>query len=210
MAPISPLPDRADTRDMLLTVAERLFLADGYDKVSVRSICAGAGVNPAAVHYHFGSKDGLTTALIETRLAPLWADPLEAIDTSPDAGTTVADVVTVIVAPFVALHADPLGHLHLQLLARFVDDHPDATWSRPWFHLDEWATVLTALVPGLDAANARRRWALAFALLLTRFGGQRSLSAESISTLTQFVNAGLDAPADPAQPHPAQPQRRDR
>ncbi|MGW0036895.1 TetR/AcrR family transcriptional regulator [Gordonia sp. NPDC003376] len=205
MAPSSPLPDRADTRDTLMTVAERLFLADGYDKVSVRSICATAGVNPAAVHYHFGSKDGLTTALIETRLAPVWADPLGAIATSPGSDATVADVVSVIVAPFVALHSDPLGHLHLQLLARFVDDHPDATWSRPWFHLDEWATVLTALIPGLDTADARRRWALAFALLLARFGGQRSLSADAISTLTQFVTAGLGAPADPSQP-----QRRDR
>ena len=38
------------TRDALLAVAERLFLADGYDKVSVRAICAAAEANPAAVH----------------------------------------------------------------------------------------------------------------------------------------------------------------
>ncbi len=44
------------TRERLLTVAERLLLESGYDSVSVRAINAAAGANPAAVHYHFGSK----------------------------------------------------------------------------------------------------------------------------------------------------------
>ena len=36
------------TRDALLAVAERLFLAEGYDKVSVRAICAAADPEAAA------------------------------------------------------------------------------------------------------------------------------------------------------------------
>lgn len=58
------------TRERLLTVAERLLLESGYDEVSVRAVCTAANVNPAAVHYHFGSKVGLVSALLQARLGP--------------------------------------------------------------------------------------------------------------------------------------------
>lgn len=184
----APLP----TRDTLLTVAERLFLADGYDKVSVRAICAAADANPAAVHYHFGTKDQLTTALLESRLGPLWADPLSSLD---PAGTPIAQVVDVVVNPFVGLQGDPTGHLHLRLLARFVFAHPTANWTSRWFDLDPFADMLADAVPGLTASEARRRWALAFQLVLLRFGGAETLSTAAVTALTGFVTAGLTAPA---------------
>ena len=46
-------------RDRLLAEAMRLFGERGFDAVSTREICAAAGVNPGAIHYHFGDKDGL-------------------------------------------------------------------------------------------------------------------------------------------------------
>lgn len=180
------------TRDALLAVAERLFLADGYDKVSVRAICAAAEANPAAVHYHFGTKDDLTIALLESRLGPLWADPLASLD---PAGTPIAHVVDVVVAPFVDLQSDPTGHLHLRLLARFVFAHPTANWTSRWFDLDPFADMLAEAVPGLTASEARRRWALAFQLILLRFGGTETLSAAAVTALAGFVTAGLTAPA---------------
>ncbi|AFR47304.1 TetR/AcrR family transcriptional regulator [Gordonia sp. KTR9] len=180
------------TREALLTVAERLFLADGYDKVSVRAICAAAETNPAAVHYHFGTKEDLTIALLQSRLGPLWADPLASLD---PAVTSIAQVVDVVVDPFVDLQADPAGHLHLRLLARFVFAHPTAGWTSRWFDLDPFADMLADAVPGLTAGQARRRWALAFQLILLRFGGTETLSTAAVTALTGFVTAGLTAPA---------------
>lgn len=180
------------TREALLAVAERLFLADGYDKVSVRAICAAADANPAAVHYHFGTKDDLTIALLESRLAPCWADALASIDPETD---SVRHVVDVLLAPFVELQGDPTGHLHLRLLTRFVLTTPNVGWTARWFGLDPFADILLDAIPGLPAGAARRRWALAFQLILLRFGSSEQLDAKSVAALAEFVTAGLSAPA---------------
>ena len=53
------------TRKRILKHAERLFAKSGIDAVSIRDITDAAGVNSAAIHYHFGSKSGLVEALLE-------------------------------------------------------------------------------------------------------------------------------------------------
>ncbi len=47
------------TRNRLLEAAGRVFAEKGYDRATGREICRLAGVNPAAVNYHFGGKDKL-------------------------------------------------------------------------------------------------------------------------------------------------------
>lgn len=60
-----------DTKQRILDAAERHFAAEGFAAASLRTITREAGVNLAAVHYHFGSKEGLLDAVILRRLAPL-------------------------------------------------------------------------------------------------------------------------------------------
>ncbi|WP_280382865.1 TetR family transcriptional regulator [Nocardia wallacei] len=176
------------TRERLLAAAERLLLTERYDDVSIRAICAAAQANPAAVHYHFGSKDALVSALLEDRLGPLWADRLSALAT---ARASVPELVEAVIEPFVELSADPVGRLHLRLLARYFLGRHSGAWRQPWFRIDSW----TGLLPGLDAADSGRRWMLAFDLIITRFGGaERVLSRESVAALREFVVAGLTAP----------------
>ncbi len=57
---LPPLPPR----ERLLQEAMRLFGERGVDAVSTREICAAAGVNPGAIHYHFGDKDGLYSEVL--------------------------------------------------------------------------------------------------------------------------------------------------
>jgi AcrR family transcriptional regulator len=59
------------TRRRILETAERLFLEHGFDGTSLRMLTAAAGVNLAAVNYHFGGKDELFRAMLATRLDPL-------------------------------------------------------------------------------------------------------------------------------------------
>nr|WP_246325244.1 TetR family transcriptional regulator [Dissulfurirhabdus thermomarina] len=54
-----------------MDAAERLFARDGYHGTSLRAITGAAGVNLAAVNYHFGSKEALMVAVLERRLVPL-------------------------------------------------------------------------------------------------------------------------------------------
>src|SRR3954470_12977125 len=59
------------TRRRILQAAERLFLEHGFDGTSLRMLTAAAGVNLAAVNYHFGGKDELFRAMLAARLDPL-------------------------------------------------------------------------------------------------------------------------------------------
>lgn len=52
------------TREAILAVARRCFLADGYGPVTMRSIAAEAGVDAALISYFFGSKKGLFGAVL--------------------------------------------------------------------------------------------------------------------------------------------------
>ncbi|MGZ4597086.1 MAG: helix-turn-helix domain-containing protein, partial [Actinomycetes bacterium] len=66
----------------MLDVARRRFLAEGYARVTLRSIAAEAGVDVALVSYFFGSKKGLFGAALalpanppELLLGALAGDP---------------------------------------------------------------------------------------------------------------------------------------
>lgn len=61
----------ADTKTRILDAAESLFVSGGFDSMSMRQITSAAGVNLAAVNYHFGTKDALIHAVLSRRLDPL-------------------------------------------------------------------------------------------------------------------------------------------
>ncbi len=61
----------SETKERILNAAERLFAERGYDATSLRAITAEAGVNLAAVNYHFSSKETLLQALFTRRFAAL-------------------------------------------------------------------------------------------------------------------------------------------
>ena len=54
-----------ETRERLLTAAERLFAQRGFKDVTVREICHEAHANVAAVNYHFGDKMGLYREVLQ-------------------------------------------------------------------------------------------------------------------------------------------------
>jgi len=53
-----PVP-AIEPRQRLLEAAEVVFATKGYDAATVRDICERAGMNIAAVNYHFGDKERL-------------------------------------------------------------------------------------------------------------------------------------------------------
>ena len=48
-----------DTRQKLIHVAGQVFSEKGFEATTVREVCQLAGVNIAAIHYHFGDKERL-------------------------------------------------------------------------------------------------------------------------------------------------------
>lgn len=63
--------------ERILQAAERLFAERGYRDVTVRDIADGAGVTHPLIYYHWGSKRGVLTAVLErtqTRMRAMATD----------------------------------------------------------------------------------------------------------------------------------------
>ncbi|WP_265919867.1 TetR/AcrR family transcriptional regulator [Cupriavidus nantongensis] len=62
-------PASANSSDLLLFTAERLYAEKGIDAVSMREISREAEQkNTSALHYHFGSKEALIRAILQRRM----------------------------------------------------------------------------------------------------------------------------------------------
>lgn len=55
-----------DTRSLILEHALPLFAKNGFDGVSIREIAKVAGVNSAAINYHFQNKENLYQEIVQT------------------------------------------------------------------------------------------------------------------------------------------------
>jgi AcrR family transcriptional regulator len=64
-------PTISATQAKILDTAEGLFMEHGFEATSLRQITAAAGVNLAAVNYHFGSKEELFQTVLTRRLDPM-------------------------------------------------------------------------------------------------------------------------------------------
>ena len=77
----------AETRLRLLEAAGPIFAERGLEGVTVREICGRAGVNIAAIHYHFGDKGRLYIAAVKyarERRAERYPFPNWGEDVSPE------------------------------------------------------------------------------------------------------------------------------
>lgn len=69
-----------NTQTAVLDAARELFAEKGYPATSLREITRKAGVNLAAVNYHFGSKEGLLKELVRECLDPINEKRLKRLD----------------------------------------------------------------------------------------------------------------------------------
>jgi len=60
--------DLDDTPSRLVAAAERLFAEGGEEATSLRAVTRAALSSAAAVHYHFGGRDGLLRAVLDRHL----------------------------------------------------------------------------------------------------------------------------------------------
>ena len=63
-----PAPRLAPTAARILEAAKRVLARDGFPALTFANIAAEAGENPALIRYHFGSKAGLITTLVDSVL----------------------------------------------------------------------------------------------------------------------------------------------
>jgi len=63
-------PENDDTRQRILEAAARVFAEKGYARATTRALAAAANVNEVTLFRHFGSKEGLFSAIVESYAAP--------------------------------------------------------------------------------------------------------------------------------------------
>lgn len=71
------IKSKSDTKTHILDIAEKHFARDGFAGTSLRAIIKDAGVNVAAIAYHFGTKEELYIAVTQRFAAPVVVEQLK-------------------------------------------------------------------------------------------------------------------------------------
>jgi AcrR family transcriptional regulator len=144
-----------DTRTRVLDVAERLFAQQGFAETSLRNITSDAGVNLAAVNYHFGSKDALLFAVLERRIGPINQERLSILDQLEEehAGGRIPleDLVEALVGPPMRAGVmwDEGGAFFRQIADRVHSDQEENTFK---IFLDQFKEVFLRFYPAFQQA----------------------------------------------------------
>jgi AcrR family transcriptional regulator len=180
MARAGRRPGPTRTKEAILGAARAQFAQRGYAATTVRSVAAGAGVNPALVHHHFGRKEELFLAALALPVNPAEViGQLLAEGPREEFGDRLARY-------FVGAWRDPVIGLALQaVLRRAVSDEDSAALLRNLAEnvlLDRAASLLG--VPKLRIAAAMSHLVgLALAATILRIEPLASASADELAGL---------------------------
>lgn len=197
------------TKERILNAAEALFAQRGFDGASLRQLTSAAGVNLAAVNYHFGSKDKLVEEVFRRRLDALNAERLAALAKITMApGTRLEDVLEAFIRPALELSHDDGGALFMRVLARAFAEHDDTLrqfLSENYGHvMRQFTAEFARLLPRLSKEELYWRIDLisgALTLAMSGFGmirrrdnvTERAHRDETTRHLIRFAAAGLNA-----------------
>ena len=192
-----------DTKERILDAAERLFAGQGYAATSLRHITGDAGVNLAAVHYHFGSKEELLQAVIMRRAGPVNEERLallKACERKARNGKPAADrVIDAFIAPTFHVVLQPGGETFVRLMGRIHgegDIVPRIVRTAFGQVLRRFADALGRALPHLPAEELDRRMHFAIGsmahALLEQCSGQDPETLRR--SLVAFLSAGMRAP----------------
>lgn len=109
--PLRAVKPQHATRVRILDAAEELFMQNGFEGTSMRLLTGKAGVNLAAVNYHFGSKDALIEAVFRRRLDPMnqaRLAELEKLESQPEP-PAAEQIIRAFLAPTLKLVEDARG-----------------------------------------------------------------------------------------------------
>lgn len=111
-----------DTKERILDTAERAFAEHGFAGTSLRSIIAEAGVNLAAVHYHFGTKEELLEAVVMRRVEPVNRERLAMLETCELAAAgsppQLEGILRAFIEPTLRVARQPGGDRFVRLMGR--------------------------------------------------------------------------------------------
>ncbi len=209
------MADSSNTKDMILDTAEALFSENGVDGVSLRSLTNTAGVNLAAVHYHFGSKQAVVRAVFARRMRQVNRERLAMLDSiEGQAVPQLEEVLRALLTPPLRLAAaSGHGRRFMRLQARM---YSDPACSLEELCKEEFREVFVrferafrAALPTLASEELRRRMHFVVGAMVhtmldpasaKEWTAGASDTEETAAALVDFAAAGMRAPGAASRP----------
>jgi AcrR family transcriptional regulator len=120
VATVGRRPGPTRTKDAIVAAARAQFADRGYTATTLRSVAQAAGVHPALIHHHFGSKEQLYNAALS-----LPVDPIETLTRLTQVPR--GQFPEALVRHFIATWRDPQAGPILHALLRRAISDPDQT-----------------------------------------------------------------------------------
>jgi AcrR family transcriptional regulator len=195
-----------------MNAAERLFAERGIDAVSLRTINAEAGYSVAALHYHFGTRDGLVRALLQRAQPAMFQQRATMVaDLATQAHPQVEAIVEALVFPLTAgmLGNFSAGVAQLRFLVRLSFDRSPYLAKTLDDSVALFRPLLRRALPQLDARTLTRRWLLAADLAQHALANALEVHLDAAASdavptraqldhfqrdLVAFISGGLRAP----------------
>jgi AcrR family transcriptional regulator len=198
------------TRSILLDVAEKHFATYGYEATTLRGIMKDAGINIAAINYHFGTKEELYAAVIQRFAVPVVSMQLDKLKVAlQNPLVSLRDVL-------VAFYGPPIEIVHglgekgetVSLFLGRAQTEPDPVFSLVDRHFascrNDFIRAFRTLVPGLTDADYHWRFEFMLSLIVTFLTRQKQIRArystaknwkpdEVLERLVSFAEAGIKA-----------------
>ncbi len=187
-------------RELILDAARKVFEADGLDGASLRAIAAGAGYTPAALYFHFESKEAIYAEVLRGSLTNLG----QAVSRAVSRAKAPADQLRAAATAFFRYYADNPRDLDLGFYLFRGGMKPQGLGKERDGMLN--AALESALQPIADAAQAlgarpeeaKSLMADIFAhaaglLLLAHTGRIRMFGASAPQLMERFVEAKVAA-----------------
>jgi AcrR family transcriptional regulator len=199
-----------DTKQKILDTAQRLIGEQGYSGTSLRHIIAEAGVNLAAVHYHFGSKEELLDELVARKAGPVNEERLRRLDRLNEPGHSPPSLTQVLEAFFQPMaQAADRDPAFVRLMGRVIAEGLMAEIVQKHFQIvsRKFLAALRQAVPHISEDEFLWRahfmlGAMAHTMCgqpdTTGKGGSTGSFHERIERLIAFLDGGFHAPVRPA------------
>jgi AcrR family transcriptional regulator len=139
---------KAETREVIAAVATRLFIADGFEQVSIAQVAAEAGVAKMTVTNYFARKEDLVFDLAEH----LVDQPLTALAARPAGQSALAAIRDGYLAALDA--GDPTVAYASPPFARLIEGSPTLLAREREMHAQREAALAAALAIETSADNA--------------------------------------------------------
>jgi len=208
-----------DTKERILDTAERLFAAHGFAGTSLRAVTKDAGVNLAAVHYHFGTKEDLLRAVLSRIVIPVNRERLQMLEqveaAAGSAPPSLEGILEAFIAPDLRLIRDlgERGVIITRFLGRSYTEPAEMVQALSREHYEElgqrFMEAFARALPEVPQAEVYWRFKLVVGVLtyiLADTGPTMGGYAEDLSDvdgtlrrLVAFLAAGLRAPVPAPQ-----------